>query len=48
MNSQFSSVPHFKIGLFGVLEINFLSYLYILDISYLWDIGLVKIFSPNL
>ena len=35
-NSLFSSVPHFKIGLFGSLEFNFLSSLYILDISPLW------------
>ena len=32
-NSLFSSVPHFLIGLFGSLESNFLSSLYILDIS---------------
>jgi hypothetical protein len=32
-NSLFSSVPHFKIGLFGFLESNFLSSLHILDIS---------------
>jgi hypothetical protein len=41
----FSYVPHFLIGLFGSLESNFLSSLYILDISPLSDVGLVKIFS---
>ena len=47
-NSLFSSVPQFlKIGLFVSLESNFLSSLYILDISPLLDVGLVKIF-PNL
>jgi hypothetical protein len=44
-NSLFSSVPHFLIGLFGSLESNFLSSLYILAISPLLDGGLVKIFS---
>jgi hypothetical protein len=34
--------PHFLIGLFGVLEFNFLSSLYILDISPLSDLELVK------
>ena len=34
----------FLIGLFGSLESNFLSSLYILDISPLKDVGLVKIF----
>ena len=33
------------IGLFGSLESNFLSSLYISDISPLLDLGLVKIFS---
>jgi len=42
--SLFSSVPHFLIGLFGSLESNFLSSLYILDINPLSDVGLVKIF----
>ena len=41
------AVPHFLIVLFGSLESNFLSSLYILDISPLLDIGLVKIF-PNM
>jgi hypothetical protein len=45
--SLFSSVPHFLIGLFGSLESNFFSFLYILDISFLWDVGLVKIFSQS-
>jgi hypothetical protein len=43
-NSLFSSVPHFLIQLFGSLKYNFLSYLYILTISPLLDLGLVKIF----
>jgi len=46
-NSLFSSVLHFLIGLFGSLESNFLSSLYILDISPLSDVGLVKIFSQS-
>ena len=44
-NSLFSSVLHFLIGLFGFLESNFLSSLYILDINPLLNVGLVKIFS---
>jgi hypothetical protein len=36
--------PILKIELFGFLESNFLSSLYKLDISPLWDLGLVKIF----
>jgi hypothetical protein len=43
-NSLFSSVPYFLIGLFGSLESNFLSSLYILDINPLSDVGLAKIF----
>ena len=46
-NSLFSSVPRFLIGLFGFLESNFLSSLYILDISSLFDVGLVKILSQS-
>jgi hypothetical protein len=46
-NFLFSSVPHFLIGLFDSLKSNFLSSLYILDISPLLDIGLVKIFSQS-
>jgi hypothetical protein len=42
----FSSIPHLLIGLFGFLVINFLSSLYVLDISPLPDVGLVKIFFP--
>ena len=41
----FISVPHFLIGLFDSLESNVLSYLCILDISSLSDVGLAKIFS---
>jgi hypothetical protein len=44
---MFSSVPHFLIGLFGSLESNFLSSLYILHISLRLDVGLVKIFSQS-
>jgi hypothetical protein len=44
-NSLFSSVPHFKIRLFVSLESNFLSSVYILEISPLQGVGLVKIFS---
>ena len=43
----FSPVTHFLIGLFGSLESNFLSSLYILDISPLSDVGLVKIFPQS-
>jgi hypothetical protein len=46
-NSLFSSVPHFLMGLFDFLESNFLSSLYILDISPLSDLGLVKILSQS-
>jgi hypothetical protein len=46
-NSLFSSVLHFLIGLFDSLKSNFLSSLYILDISPLSDVGLVKIFSQS-
>jgi|UPI00000E97A0 hypothetical protein len=42
-NSLFSSVPHFLMGLFDFLESSFLSSLYILNISPLSDLGLVKI-----
>jgi hypothetical protein len=37
----------FLIELFDSLESNFLSSLYILDISPLYDVGLVKIFSQS-
>jgi hypothetical protein len=43
----FSSVPNFLIGLFGLLMSNFLSYLYIMDISPVLDVGLVKNFSQS-
>jgi hypothetical protein len=46
-NSLFSSVSHFLIRLFGFLESNFLNSLYILDISSLLDVELVKIFSQS-
>jgi hypothetical protein len=46
-NSLFHSVPHFLMGLFGSLDSNFLSSFYILDISPLLDVGLVKIFSKS-
>ena len=46
-NSLLGSVLHFLIGLFGSLEFNFLSSLYILDIRPLLDLGLVKIFSQS-
>ena len=39
-----SSVSHFLMGLFEFLESSFLSSLYILDISPVLDVGLVKIF----
>jgi hypothetical protein len=41
-----SSVHYILIGLFGFVESNFLGSSYILDISPLLDIGLVKIFFP--
>jgi hypothetical protein len=44
-NSLFSSISHILIELLGFLESIFLSSLYILDISCLSDVGLVKIFS---
>ena len=44
-NSVYLCSPFFLIGLFGSLESNFLSSLYILDINPLLDLGLVKIFS---
>jgi hypothetical protein len=42
-NSLLSFVPNFLTGLFDFLESSFLSSLYILDISPLSDLGLVKI-----
>jgi len=47
VKSLFSSEPHFLIGLFVSLWSNFLSSLYILDISPLSVLGLVKIFSQS-
>jgi hypothetical protein len=44
-NPLFSSVPHFLKGLFEFLESSFMHPLYILDISPLSDLGLVKSFS---
>ena len=41
VNSLFSSISHFLIGLFVFLVVSFLSSLYILDISPLSDVGLV-------
>ena len=46
-NSLFSSVSHFLTGLFCSLESNFLSFLCILNISPLLDLGLVKILSQS-
>jgi hypothetical protein len=46
-NSLFSSVPNFLMDIFVFLEFSFLSSLYILDISPLSDLGLVKIFSQS-
>jgi hypothetical protein len=46
-NSLFSSVPHFKIELLGLLVFNFLSSLYILAISPLSDVELVKVFGAR-
>jgi hypothetical protein len=43
-NFLFSFVPHSLIGLSGSLESNFLSSLYILNISPLSDVGLVQMF----
>jgi hypothetical protein len=47
VKSLFSSIPHFLLGCFVFLVINFLSSLYTLDISPLSDVGLVKIFFPQ-
>ena len=45
-NSLFSSVP-ILLELFGSLESTFLNSLYILDISAILDVGLVKTFSQS-
>ena len=47
VNSLFSSVPYFLIGLFDSLQSNFLSSLYIFDISPLSNVGLLKIFPKS-
>ena len=47
-NFLFSSVLNILIGLFDSLETNFLSSLYMLDISPILDVGLVKIFSQSI
>jgi hypothetical protein len=46
-NSLFSSEPHFLFGLFVFLESSFLSSLYILDVSSLSVLGLIKILSQS-
>ena len=46
-NSLFRSVPELLIGLFGSLISSLLSSLYILDVSPLSDMELVKIFSHS-
>ena len=46
-NSLFSSIPQFLIGLFEFLKSSFLSSFYILDISPLSDLELVKILSQS-
>jgi hypothetical protein len=46
-NSLFSSVPNFLMVLFEFLESSFLTSLYILDISPLSDLGLVKMLSQS-
>jgi hypothetical protein len=46
-NSLFSSVPQFLKGLFGSLELHFLSSFYVLDIIPLPYVGFVKIFSQS-
>ena len=40
-------IPQLKIGLFDSWDSNFLSSLYMLDISPLSDVGMVKIFSQS-
>ena len=44
-NSLIRSVPNFLMGLFDFLEPSFLSFLYMLDISHLSDLRLLKILS---
>jgi len=45
-SSVVNSILHFSIGLFVFLVVSFLSFLYILDISPLLNVALVKIFFP--
>jgi hypothetical protein len=47
-NPLFSFIPDLLCGLLGLLMHNSLSSSYILDISPLSDVGLVKIFSQSL
>ena len=47
VRTLFSSVSHYLFGLFRLLVSNFLSSLYILDISPLSDVELVKILSQS-
>jgi hypothetical protein len=47
VDSWFSSIPHILMGSYVFSVIKFLSSLYILDISPLSDVGLVKMFFPN-
>ena len=48
MNKDFEHFPDiFKLGSLGFLESNILSSLYIWDISPLWNVELVKIFSQS-
>ena len=47
VKSLLSSLAHLLIGLFVVLVLNFLSSLYILEISALSDVCVVKIFSHS-
>jgi hypothetical protein len=47
VNSQFNSMPHYLSELFVSLEVIFLNSLYILDISPLSDLELMKTFFPT-
>ena len=46
-NSLFRSVTHFLMRLFEFLEVSFLTSVYVLDISPLSDLGLVKILTQS-
>ena len=48
VNSWFNSVPYFWLGCLLFLVVSFLTSLYILNISPLSDLGLVKIFSQSI